>query len=118
MQTHDTDVIARNNVKVFGRGTQPMLFAHGFGCDQNMWRFVVPAFADDYRIVLFDYVGAGKSDLSAYDPERYASLDGYAQDVLDVVHALDLRDVIFVGHSVSAVIGVLAANREPARFAR
>ena len=112
-----SDVPTRNNVKVGGRGTQPMLFAHGFGCDQNMWRYVVPAFADDYRIVLFDYVGSGKSDLAAYDAERYASLDGYAQDVLDVCHALDLRDVVFVGHSVSAMVGVLAANREPDRFA-
>ena len=95
-----------------------MLFAHGFGCDQNMWRFVAPAFADDYKIVTFDYVGSGKSDLAAYDPGRYASLDGYADDVLDIVHELDLHDVIFVGHSVSAMIGVLAANREPDRFAR
>jgi sigma-B regulation protein RsbQ len=112
------DVIARNNVRVSGRGTQPMLFAHGFGCDQHMWRFVAPAFEDDYRVVLFDYVGAGHSDLAAYDAERYSTLEGYAQDVLDVVHALDLHDVIFVGHSVSSMIGVLAANREPARFAR
>jgi sigma-B regulation protein RsbQ len=111
------NVLARNNVKVFGRGTQPMLFAHGFGCDQNMWRFITPAFADDYRIVLFDYVGSGKSDLAAYDADRYASLDGYAQDVLDVCHALDLRDVVFVGHSVSSIVGILAANREPDRFA-
>ena len=111
-------VLVRNNVKVFGRGSQPMLFAHGFGCDQNMWRFVTPAFEDDYRIVLFDYVGSGRSDLRAYDPERYSTLAGYAQDVLDVVHALDLRDVVFVGHSVSSMIGVLAANREPERFAR
>jgi len=95
-----------------------MLFAHGFGCDQNMWRFVAPAFEDDYRVVLFDYVGSGKSDLSAYDPERYASLEGYASDVLDVCHALDLRDVVFVGHSVSSMVGVLAAEREPERFAR
>ena len=111
-------ILARNNVKVFGHGAQPMLFAHGFGCDQNMWRFVAPAFADDYRIVLFDYVGSGKSDLSAYDPKRYSSLEGYAEDVLDVCHALELRDVIFVGHSVSSVIGVLAANREPELFDR
>jgi sigma-B regulation protein RsbQ len=111
-------VLRRNNVKVFGHGSQPMLFAHGFGCDQNMWRFVAPAFADDYRIVLFDYVGAGKSDLAAYDAERYSSLEGYAQDVLEVCHALDLADVIFVGHSVSSVIGVLAANREPELFDR
>jgi sigma-B regulation protein RsbQ len=112
------DVRSRNNVKVSGRGTQPMLFAHGFGCDQNMWRFVAPAFEDDHRVVLFDYVGSGKSDLGAYDAKRYASLEGYAQDVLDVIHALDLRDVIFVGHSVSSMIGVLAANHEPERFAK
>jgi sigma-B regulation protein RsbQ len=95
-----------------------MLFAHGFGCDQNMWRFVAPAFEDDYRVVRFDYVGSGASDLSAYDERRYSALDGYAQDVLDVVHALDLREVVFVGHSVSAMVGVLAANREPDRFER
>jgi sigma-B regulation protein RsbQ len=111
-------VLTRNNVKTFGRGTQPMLFAHGFGCDQNMWRYVTPAFENDYRIVLFDYVGSGKSDLSAYDATRYASLDGYAQDVLDVCHALDLHDVIFVGHSVSSMVGVLAANREPGLFSK
>jgi sigma-B regulation protein RsbQ len=111
------DVLVRNNVKVAGHGTQPMLFAHGFGCDQNMWRFVAPAFADDYKLVLFDYVGSGQSDLSAYDAERYSTLDGYAQDVLDVCHALDLRDIVFVGHSVSAMVGVLAARREHERFA-
>jgi sigma-B regulation protein RsbQ len=112
------DAVKRNNVKVFGRGTQPMLFAHGFGCDQNMWRYITPAFEQDYRIVLFDYVGSGHSDLSAYSPEKYSTLDGYAQDVLDVVRALDLNDIIFVGHSVSSMIGVLAANEEPARFAK
>jgi sigma-B regulation protein RsbQ len=112
------DVLTRNNVRVSGRGTQPMLFAHGFGCDQNMWRYVAPAFEDEYRVVLFDYVGSGKSDLGAYDADRYSRLDGYAQDVLDVVHALDLRDVVFVGHSVSSMVGVLAANQEPDRFAR
>ena len=95
-----------------------MLFVHGFGCDQNMWRFITPAFENDYRIVLFDYVGSGKSDLSAYDADRYATLAGYADDVLDVVHALDLQDVILVGHSVSSMVGLLAANREPERFAR
>ena len=95
-----------------------MLFAHGFGCDQNMWRFVTPAFADDYRIVLFDYVGSGKSDIAAYDATRYATIGGYVQDVLDVCHALDLHDVVFVGHSVSSMVGVLAANREPDRFSR
>ena len=113
-----TDVLVRNNVNVFGSGTQPMLFAHGFGCDQNMWRYLTPAFEKDYRIVLFDYVGSGKSDLAAYDPKRYATLDGYAQDVLDICAALDLRDVIFVGHSVSSMIGVLAVKRAPERFSR
>jgi sigma-B regulation protein RsbQ len=110
-------VVARNNVKVSGQPAgRPMVFAHGFGCDQNMWRFVTPAFENSHRVVLFDYVGAGGSDLSAYDPERYATLDGYAADVLDVIEALDLRDVVFVGHSVSAMIGVLAANAAPDRF--
>jgi len=112
------NILVRNNVKVFGKGAQPMLFAHGFGCDQHMWRFVTPAFEDDYRIVLFDYVGSGKSDLQAYDAERYASLDGYVQDVLDVCAELDLKQVIFVGHSVSTVVGMLASIREPERFDR
>jgi sigma-B regulation protein RsbQ len=112
------DVLTRNNVTLGGQpGGQPMVFAHGYGCDQNMWRFVAPAFAGQYRTVLFDFVGAGGSDLAAYDPQRYGSLQGYAADVVDVVLALDLRDVIFVGHSVSAMIGVLAATREPDRFA-
>ena len=112
-----SDVLSRNNVVQRGRGSQPMLFAHGFGCDQNMWRYVAPAFEDDYRVVLFDYVGSGRSDWSAYDAERYSSLDGYARDVLDVCQALDLHDVVFVGHSVSAMVGVLASNAEPERFA-
>jgi sigma-B regulation protein RsbQ len=111
-------ILSRNHVKVFGQGTQPMVFAHGFGCDQNMWRHVAAAFADDYRVVLFDYVGSGKSDLSQYDPERYGRLEGYADDLLDVCHALDLERVILVAHSVSAMVGVLAANREPELFAR
>src|SRR3954447_10484511 len=113
------DVALRNNVKVSGRADGPaMVFAHGFGCDQNMWRFVAPAFADEYRIVLFDHVGAGGSDVSAYDPRRYATLDGYAGDVLDICRELDLGDVVFVGHSVSAMVGVLAAAAEPGRFSR
>jgi sigma-B regulation protein RsbQ len=111
-----SSVQARNNVVIGGHGTQPMLFAHGFGCDQTMWRFVTPAFEHDYRIVLFDYVGSGKSDWSAYDPERYSTLEGYARDVLEICQELDLRDVIFVGHSVSSMVGVLAANQEPERF--
>jgi sigma-B regulation protein RsbQ len=111
-----TDVLRRNNVKVTGRGAPPMLFAHGFGCDQNMWRFVAPAFESSHRVVLFDHVGAGQSDVTAYDPKKYGTLDGYATDVLEICRELDLADVVFVGHSVSAMIGVLAARREPARF--
>ena len=109
-------VIARHNVRVFGEGSVPMMFAHGFGCDQNMWRFITPAFEADYKIVLFDYLGHGGSDVSAYDSSRYANLDGYASDVLDICAALDVRHGVFVGHSVSAMIGALACAREPARF--
>ena len=112
-------VAERNNVKVSGRPDgRPMIFAHGFGCDQEMWRFVAPTFEPDFRVVLFDHVGAGGSDLSAYDPERYATLDGYADDVVEICHELDLSDAIFVGHSVSAMIGVLAAAREPERIGK
>jgi len=112
-------VMERNNVALSGRtGGQPMMFAHGFGCDQNMWRHVAPAFADEYRIVLFDHVGAGHSDLSAYDRHKYATLQGYADDILEICRDLELRDVVFVGHSVSAMMGVLAAVREPERFAK
>jgi sigma-B regulation protein RsbQ len=111
-------VLSRNNVKVSGRGERPIVFAHGFGCDQQMWRLVTPEFEPDHKIVLFDHVGAGKSDLSAYDPAKYASLLGYAQDVVEILEELDLRDVIFVGHSVSAMIGVLAEQRAPERFGK
>jgi sigma-B regulation protein RsbQ len=107
----------RNNVRFSGRGSKVMVFAHGFGCDQAMWRFVAPAFEDDYRVVLFDYVGCGKSDWSAWNEDRYASLRGYARDVLEILEAFDLRDVVFVGHSVSAMIGMLAAIEAPQRFA-
>jgi sigma-B regulation protein RsbQ len=113
---HGEAVRLRNNVHTCGRGPRTMVFAHGFGCDQNMWRFVAPAFEDDFHVVLFDYVGSGRSDLSAFDPRRYGSLEGYAQDLLDVCEALDLRDAVLVGHSVSAMIGLLAALRQPQRF--
>ena len=113
------DVAARNHVVEHGpRDGRPMLFAHGFGCDQSMWRYVWPAFAEDHRIVLFDLVGFGNSDHSAWDPNRYASLEGYAEDVLEICRELELSDVIFVGHSVSSMIGVLAAAAEPERFDR
>jgi sigma-B regulation protein RsbQ len=93
------------------------MLAHGFGCDQNMWRLVVPALEGEFRLVLFDYVGAGRSDASAWREERYSDLGGYAQDVLEICRELDLGPVVFVGHSVSAMIGVLAVTREPERFA-
>lgn len=111
------DALARNNVVVGGNPEgRAMVFAHGFGCDQNMWRFVEPAFRDRYRTVLFDYVGAGGSDTSAYDPERYATLDGYARDVTEILQALDVDDAVFVGHSVSAMVGVLASLAAPGRI--
>src|SRR5688500_13621136 len=93
-----------------------MMFAHGFGCDQNMWRYVWPEFEADHRVVLFDHVGYGGSDASAYDATRYGSLDGYVEDIVDICEELDLHDVVFVGHSVAAMMGVLAAAREPERF--
>lgn len=109
-------VLKRNNVAVTGSGERTMVFAHGFGCDQNMWRFMAPAFERDYRIVLFDHVGCGGSDLSAYDSTKYASLEGYATDVVEICRELDVQDGVFVGHSVSAMIGVLAAKSAPQAF--
>ncbi|UVC12531.1 alpha/beta hydrolase (plasmid) [Rhizobium sp. TH2] len=106
----------RNNVKVQGHGRRFMMFAHGFGCDQNMWRFVAPAFEQDFKTVLFDHVGAGASDLSAYDPDKYSTLDGYAEDVVEIGKSLDFQDAVFVGHSVSAMIGVLASLSAPSIF--
>ncbi len=111
--------LAKNNVTVGGRrGARPMVFAHGYGCDQNMWRLVAPAFEPDFEVVLFDHVGHGRSDHSAFDRGRYATLRGYAEDVLGICRALDLRGAVFVGHSVSAMIGALAATEEPGRFER
>ena len=113
------NVISRNNVTVTGSPDgPPMVFAHGFGCDKGMWRHVAPSFEGSHRVVLFDHVGAGGSDLSAYDPARYGRLEGYAQDVVEIVEALALPPVVFVGHSVSAMIGVLAAADRPDLFDR
>jgi sigma-B regulation protein RsbQ len=106
----------RNNVRVMGDGPTTMIFAHGFGCDQNMWRYVAPEFVRDHRVVLFDHVGAGGSDLSAYDPDRYATLSGYADDLVEIGRELDLRNAICVGHSVSSMIGILASLKEPDMF--
>jgi len=112
------DVLHRNNVKTFGRGERHMLFAHGFGCDQSMWRYITPAFENDYRITIFDYVGCGDSDLSAYNKERYSSLYGYAEDILDVCKAIGIGDAVFVGHSVSSMIGLLASLQSPQHFSK
>lgn len=112
----ESAVLTRNNVKILGKGAQPMLFAHGFGCDQNMWRFVWPAFTEDYQVILFDYVGWGNSDRSAYNGERYADLNGYAEDILNICKALQLEKVVVVAHSVSCMIALLAALKEPEIF--
>lgn len=110
------DLVKKYNITIQGEGTTPMLFAHGYGCDQHMWRHVTPAFTKNYKTVLFDHIGAGKSDYSQYDKEKYATLDGYADDVLEICEGLSLRDTVFVGHSVSAMIGILAAIKNPAPF--
>ncbi|HVV81577.1 MAG TPA: alpha/beta hydrolase [Kofleriaceae bacterium] len=110
-------VVRRNNVHVQGDGPATMFFAHGFGCDQNMWRLLGPTYASRYRTVTFDLVGAGNSDLLAYDRRKYASLQGYADDILEIVHECGQGPAIFVGHSVSAMIGLLADLAEPGRFA-
>ncbi len=107
----------RNNVNVSGSGPKTMFFAHGFGCDQNMWRLLAPAYAKRYRVVLFDLVGSGSSDLSAFDPKKYSSLQGYADDVLEIVREFGEGPALFVGHSVSAMIGMLANLKDPAAFA-
>ncbi len=111
-------ITERNNVSVIGKGSKILLFAHGFGCDQRTWRSVIPAFLDNFKIVLFDYVGSGKSDLSSYNPKRYSTLDGYAEDVIEICTELGIKDVIFVGHSVSSMIGLLAVLKQPSFFSK
>jgi sigma-B regulation protein RsbQ len=112
------DIFRRHNVSIRGQGARVLVLAHGFGCDQNMWRFVTPAFEPDHRVVLFDHIGCGRADIGAYDPKRHATLEGYAEDVNNLLDGLGLSEVVFVGHSVSAMIGLLAAIRQPGRFAR
>ena len=109
-------VLKRNNVITKGVGSEVMMFAHGFGCDQNMWRFVYPAFEDRFKIILFDHVGAGNSDLSAYSFEKYDHLEGYANDIIEIANELNVKDGIFVGHSVSAIMGIIAADKAPDIF--
>ena len=115
--TPPVDTRRRNNVTVSGNPEgRPIVFAHGFGCSQEVWRHVTPYFTANYRVVVFDHVGAGHSDLSAYDAAKYDSLHGYADDVLEILDDLDLTDAVYVGHSVSSMVGVLAANHDPSRF--
>lgn len=117
MHSLDTDsILKRHNVQVWGEGSQPMMFAHGLGCDQQIWQSLTPAFEADYTLIAFDYVGSGQSDLSAYDAEKYGTLHGYAADVQDICRALNLSDVVFIGHSVSSMIGLLAAIDDPSLF--
>ncbi|MFT4645646.1 MAG: sigma-B regulation protein RsbQ [Planctomycetota bacterium] len=109
-------LVARNNITIHGTGSKSMFLVHGYGCDQNMWRFITPQFKENYRIILIDLVGSGKSDENAYDFDKYSSLEGYADDIIEICDALNLKDVCFVGHSVSAIIGLLAAVKRPALF--
>jgi sigma-B regulation protein RsbQ len=109
-------ILIRNNVKILGEGSQVIMFAHGFGCAQSSWKFITDAFLQDYKVILFDYVGSGESDLSQYNQRKYATLEGYACDVIDIIEALELNNIIFVGHSVSSMIGMIAALQVPEAF--
>jgi sigma-B regulation protein RsbQ len=111
-------ILKRNNVSVQGKGNQPIIFAHGYGCDQSMWRYVYPDFLDDYKVILFDHVGAGNADESYYSQEKYSSLQGYADDIIQICESLELKNTIIVGHSVSSMISVLAANTKPNMFSK
>ena len=104
------------NINISGEGTQIILFAHGYGCDQNMFRHIYPAFENDYKVILFDHLGSGKSDINAYKKEQYTSLRNYADDIIEICDSLKVKDIIFVGHSVSSMIGLLAANKRPELF--
>lgn len=110
------DIITRNNINIRGAGKQVLLMAHGFGCNQQMWRFLLPYLEPHYKIVLFDYVGSGSSDLAAYSKQKYAELAGYAEDIVDICQILDLNNVVLIGHSVSSIIGLLAAQKIPERI--
>ncbi|PSB56038.1 sigma factor SigB regulation protein RsbQ [Chamaesiphon polymorphus CCALA 037] len=111
-------IIRRNNVCISGQGDRAVMFVHGLGCDQRMWRYVAPTFEVDFKVILMDLSGCGRSDLSAFDLDRYSNLEGYAQDILEVIAALDLQDVVFVGHSVSIMLGAIASIRQPEKFSK
>ncbi|TFF36272.1 alpha/beta fold hydrolase [Pseudomonas sp. RIT623] len=107
----------RNNVHIAGSGSTTLILSHGFGCDQSMWRCLLPHLVTRFRVVTYDLVGAGQSDLAAYAAEKYASLWGYATDLNELIEAYAVGPVIVVGHSVSAMIGVLAERQRPGRLA-
>jgi sigma-B regulation protein RsbQ len=111
-----TSVLKRNNVNISGEGTKVLMFAHGFGCDQNAWSHIKKKFTEDYKLVLLDFVGAGNSDLAFYNPKKYSTLEGYVNDILEVCDELELRNVVFIGHSVSCMIGALASIKRPEVF--
>lgn len=110
------DILKRNNVSIIGNGNEVILFAHGYGCDQNMWRFITPAFIDDYKIILFDHVGSGKSDWSSYKKQKYENLQAYANDIIEICETLNLENITLVAHSVSSMIGLLAAIKSQSLF--
>lgn len=110
------NILKRNNVNIVGEGQKTIVFGHGFACDQTIWNSILPYFKKDYRIVLYDYVGSGKSDITAFDKNRYNTLHGYSKDLLEILEALNLDKIIFVGHSVSAMIGLLASIKKPELF--
>ena len=112
------DIHVRNNIKILGQGEQTLLFAHGFGFDQKMWNNITGDFVDDFQVVLFDYVGSGNSDITSYSTEKYRSLEGYAQDILDIIYELKLENIVFIGHSISSMIGMIAAIKEPQHFSK
>jgi sigma-B regulation protein RsbQ len=116
--TPSSSVLDRNHVRIVGAGTQTLLFCNGFGCSQNIWRYISDPLSSHYRVVLFDHVGSGESERSAYDPQKYSTLAGYAQDLIEICQALDLRDVVVVAHSVGATIAMLAAIQAPQYFAK
>jgi len=115
---NSNEVLIRNNVKLIGKGSKTLFLAHGFGCDQNMWRFLTPELVKHFTIVLFDYVGSGGSDISQYNKKRYSQLEGYAEDIIEIADALQLVNAIFIGHSVSSMIGAIAAIKKPDLFSK
>jgi sigma-B regulation protein RsbQ len=112
------NILTRNNVNIKGNGKQPIIFAAGFGCDQTVWNEVSKAFEPNFQVILFDYVGLGNSDINAFDIKKYSQFSGYVEDLLDVCTTLNLKDAIFVGHSVSSMIGMLASLKNPDCFSR